>query len=125
MSFSTAVNCMDGRVQKEVFRFCRSRFLSKYVDMITEPGPNRILAEQDPPHLVESILARIDISIEKHASKGIAVVGHHDCAGNPAGEEIQKEHLEYAVKFLREHYPSVEVTALWVNEKWDVKEVPF
>jgi len=53
------------------------------------------------------------------------VVGHHDCTGNPADEEVQKEHLERAVRFLRERYPSVEVTALWVNEKWDVKEVPF
>jgi len=123
MSFSTAVNCMDGRVQKEVFRFCRSRFRSKYVDMITEPGPNRILAEQDPSGLVDSILARIDISVEKHGSKGIAVVGHHDCAGNPADEKVQREHLEHAVRFLRERYPSLEVTALWVNEKWAVKEV--
>ncbi len=53
------------------------------------------------------------------------MVGHHDCTGNPADEEVQKEHLERAVRFLRERYPSVEVTALWVNEKWDVKEVPF
>ncbi len=123
MSFCTAVNCMDGRVQKPVFQFLKSRFRAKYVDMITEPGPNRLLAEQVTTGQVESILARIDISVEKHGSKGIAVVGHHDCAGNPTDEEVQTDHNERAVRFLRERYPGVEVIALWVDHRWDVTEV--
>ena len=123
MSFSTAVNCMDGRVQKPVFQFMKSRFSSKYVDMITEPGPALVLAEQASPGQVDSILSRVDISVEKHASKGIAVVSHHDCAGNTAEEEEKHGHLALAAAFLRERYPGVEVIALYVDHRWEVKEI--
>ncbi|MFC1500533.1 carbonic anhydrase [Candidatus Zixiibacteriota bacterium] len=123
MSFSTAVNCMDGRVQKPVFQFMKYRFATKYVDMITEPGPARILAEQMAIGQVESILARIDISVEKHDSKGIAVVSHFDCAGNPADEDQKHEHLAAAVEFLQERYPGLDVIALYVDHRWEVKEI--
>ena len=123
MSFCTAVNCMDGRVQKPVIRYLRSRFRAKYVDMITEPGPNRLLAEQVTTGQVESILARIDISVEKHGSKGIAIVGHHDCAGNPTEEGIQLDHLKRAAWFLRDRYPGIRVIALWIDHRWGVNEI--
>ena len=40
MSFCTAINCMDGRVQLPVIRFLQERFKVDYVDVISEPGPN-------------------------------------------------------------------------------------
>ena len=123
MSFCTAVNCMDGRVQKPVIRYLRSRFRAKYVDMITEPGPNRLLAEHVTTGQVESILARIDISVEKHGSKGLAIVGPHDCAGNPTEEDIQLDHLKRAAWFLRDRYPGIRVIALWIDHRWGVNEI--
>ena len=75
MSFYTAINCMDGRVQQPVLDYLRERFGVDHVDMITEPGPNRILAEGEPAHLVESIVSRLRISVEQHGSVGVAIVG--------------------------------------------------
>lgn len=39
---------MDGRVQLPVIKYLQDRFKVQYVDTITEPGPNLILAEQMP-----------------------------------------------------------------------------
>ena len=75
---------MDDRVQLPVIKYLQKRFDAEFVDSITEPGPNFILSEQRDSVSIQSILERLRISIERHKSIGIAVVGHHDCAGNPA-----------------------------------------
>jgi len=45
-SFAAAINCMDGRTQIPVIDYVKRRFRVDHVDMITEPRPIRILAEQ-------------------------------------------------------------------------------
>ncbi|MCX8025758.1 MAG: hypothetical protein N3A60_11195 [Thermanaerothrix sp.] len=123
MSFCTAINCMDGRVQLPVIRYLQARFDAPFVDMITEPGPNLILADRSNALKIQSILERLAISVQKHASVGIAVVGHHDCAGNPAPRQTQIAHLQEAVRFLKTHYESLPIIGLWVDENWTVTEV--
>jgi carbonic anhydrase len=121
--FCTAINCMDGRVQAPVLAFLRERCGAPFVDTITEPGPNLILAEQDDALVLESVLRRIDISVGHHGSRHIALVGHHDCTGNPAAHEVQVRQLGDGVRWLRERYPDAEVIGLWVNEQWQVEEL--
>ena len=123
MSFCTAINCMDGRVQLPVIQYLQKRFQAKYVDSITEPGPIHILAEQSDPQEIRAILERINISIEKHGSNQIALVGHHDCAGNPVSREVQLGQIKRSIAYLKSLYPNVEVIGLWVNERWDVEPV--
>lgn len=123
MTFATAINCMDGRVQVPVITYLQERFGTKFIDTITEPGPNRILAEQSDQIRLASILARIEISIQKHASRQIAVIGHHDCAGNPVSKEKQIGHIHKAVAFIRQEYPKVEVIGVWVDENWRIHEI--
>ncbi|MFC1671419.1 carbonic anhydrase [Spirochaetota bacterium] len=122
MSFCTAVNCIDGRVQECVIEYLKQRFDVTYVDMITESGPNLILAEKADPGLVESIFNRLKISIEKHASVGVAVAGHYDCAGNPGNEEEQYVHTCDAVKAVLLRHGNIPVIGLWVDEQWSVTE---
>ncbi len=117
--FATAINCMDGRAQKPILEFIEKSFGVDYVDMITEPGPNKILAENNDISLIESLKKRIEISVEKHASKAIAVVGHYDCAGNPETEEVQKDHLKKAVKVVAGWGFSVDkIIAVWLDENF-------
>lgn len=125
MSFCTAINCMDGRVQLPVIRFLQERFKSQYVDVISEPGPNLLLAVRTKPYLLESIFDRLRISVEIHESTGIAVVGHHGCAGNPAPKDRQINHLRDAVAHVRSRYKGIEIIALWVDENWKVNEINF
>ena len=89
MSFYTAINCMDGRIQESVASFIKKKKNVLFVDMITGAGPIRILSNKKTGNL-ESIISCIDISLKKHKSKGIAIVAHYDCAGYPVSDEEQK-----------------------------------
>jgi hypothetical protein len=45
MKFVMAINCMDGRTQLPIIEWLKKEYGATYVDMITEPGPNKIPAE--------------------------------------------------------------------------------
>jgi hypothetical protein len=118
---------MDGRVQMPATAFLKERFNVDHVDVITEAGPNRILGRQSSPRLIESIFDRLHISVKHHHSVGIAVVGHHDCAGNSANQEDQIADTVAAVKYIRERGPQdkdITVIGLWIDENWSVSEMP-
>jgi MoaA/NifB/PqqE/SkfB family radical SAM enzyme len=114
---------MDGRVQLPIIKYLQNKFNVQFVDVITEPGPNLILAEQINKQLLQSILDRLNISIEKHHSVGLAIVGHHDCAGNPSSNKEQVMHIKKAVKYLRQLYGEIEIIGLWVDKNWNVNEI--
>lgn len=119
-TFATAINCMDGRVQLPVIEWLKREYQVDYVDTITEPGPNKILAEAKDTTTLDSIKRRLDISINKHHSKLIAIVGHHDCAGNPVSGEMQLRHLADAAKTACAWGYKVPIIRLWVDENWKV-----
>lgn len=123
MSFCTAINCIDGRVQIPVIRYLQERFAVDHVDVVSEPGPNRILAEDSDGNAAASIDRRVGVSISQHSSVGIAVVGHHDCAGNPLSAAEQNRHTVAAVLRVRSRFPDIPVVGLWVNDSWEVTEL--
>ena len=123
MAFYTAVNCMDGRMQLPVISYLQERFDVQYIDMITEPGPVSILSEMPVSEAAKSIFKKIDISIEKHQSTGIAVVAHYDCAGNPVADKVQREQLMKSVYAIGEIYPDSKVIGLWADETWTINEI--
>jgi len=96
--FGTAINCMDGRTQIPVIEWMRKRYRVSYVDMITEPGVDAVLAENDDTRTIESIKRKVRISTEKHGSRLIAVVGHYDCAGNPVDMHTHLAQIQSAVE---------------------------
>jgi hypothetical protein len=123
MDFCTAINCMDGRVQLPVIHYLQKAFRVEYVDTITEAGPSLVLAQREDADLVQGILDRVRISIERHRSVGIAIIGHADCAGNPAPYADQRAHIMSSVRFLRSRYEGTKVIGLWVDGDWQVHEV--
>ena len=56
--FATAINCIDGRVQTPVAEFIKKSYHIDYVDMITIPGPDRVLSEFADVDEIESIKKR-------------------------------------------------------------------
>ena len=120
MSFCTAVNCIDGRVQLPVIRFLQERFGVLYVDLVTEPGPVRSLAGPADAETKRSILRRVAMSIDAHESGVVAVVAHAGCAGNPTDDEQQRLQLAESAGYLAENIPGVSIVGLWVDERWSV-----
>lgn len=121
-TFAGVINCMDGRTQEPVSRYLKRKLGVDYVDAITEPGPIKLLAENNDPR-VESIRTRCDISLNKHHAVALAVVSHYDCAGNPVEQETQMTQLADAIKLLRSWYPTTAIYGLWVDNNWQVTEV--
>lgn len=121
--FVTSINCMDGRTQEPIINYLKAEYGADYVDMITEAGPNKILAENTNTSVIESIKTRVEVSTGIHCSKVIAIVGHYDCGGNPADEETQKEQIKAAVDNVKAWNDSVEVIGVWVDETWKVNKV--
>jgi hypothetical protein len=117
-SFATAINCIDGRVQAPVTELIMSEFEVDYVDMITEPGPDKILSENKDLDVIESIKKRVLISIEKHKSKIVIIAGHHDCAGNPVQEKEHFQQIRESVTRIREWELEVDVYGVWVDKDW-------
>jgi len=116
--FGTAINCMDGRVQLPVINWMMAQFNLDYVDMITEPGADKVMAAGTFNQL-EAVKTKAVISVEKHGSRIIVIVGHDDCAGNPATPEEHKAHLLKAVdKVLAWKLPVEKVIAVWLNKDW-------
>jgi len=117
--FATAINCIDGRAQNPVIEYMQNSFSVDYVDMITEPGPNKILSEGKEVDTIEYLRKKVEISVEKHNSKLIAVVAHYDCAGNPESENMQKEHLRKSVNIITSwRFPVKKIIALWLDENF-------
>lgn len=121
--FGVAINCMDGRVQLPVIDYLKKEFGLDYVDMVTEPGPNKILAENQDRATVDSIKRRVAISVEKHNSTVIALVGHFVCAGNPADKPVQLNQLNRAEETVKAWGFKVQTVKLWVDENWQVHPV--
>jgi carbonic anhydrase len=121
--FAVAVNCIDGRVQEPVISFLKKKCDVEYVDVVTEAGPDRLLAESMDYDLVRSIYQRVEVSFRKHGSKHVAIVGHHDCAGNPVAKETHLSQIRASIQNLRMRHPEKNVLGLWVNENWEVEEV--
>jgi carbonic anhydrase len=121
--FAAVVNCMDGRVQEPVNDYIKSNYQIDYVDVVTEPGPNKILADNANEAIISSIKKRLDISVNCHKANLIAIAGHYDCAGNPSDKEKQIEHVNKAIELLKNWEYDLEIIGLWVNERWEVEKI--
>lgn len=116
-TFATVLTCMDGRVQQPVSDWIKEHFGVDYVDTITEPGADVLLTES----LIwqnDKIRSRVLVSVEKHGSKAMAIVGHHDCAGNPVSMEKHKAMIKRSVAEVTSWGLPIRVVGLWVGEDW-------
>jgi hypothetical protein len=120
MTFGTAIQCIDGRIQEPIIKFLKSRYNLTYIDTITEPGVCKILAERSSGQVILLIEKALDISVNLHKSRMIAVSGHHDCASNPSDENTQKKQVNECKEYLKAKYPGCEILGLWVDKNWKV-----
>lgn len=111
---------MDGRVQLPVIQWIKKNYPVDFVDVITEAGMDKVLAMQED---ISEVIRSINISVNLNKSTRLFVVGHYDCRGNPAGEDIQRVQISDSIKRLKTHWPMHEIVGLWVNDKWQVEVV--
>ncbi|MDO8657621.1 MAG: hypothetical protein Q7K55_02695 [Candidatus Levybacteria bacterium] len=123
---------MDGRVQEPVSSFGREKFGGQFGDTITEAGLVGVLSQEKvDDKLLKSLKSKIEISMEKHHSKGIIVHGHAECAGNPVDDEKHKDDVRRSVDVIKSLIDSsIPVVGVFVKRspedptKWIVEEIP-
>lgn len=115
--FATAINCIDGRVQLPVTEFIKNKCGINYVDMITVPGPDKILSEYRDAHEIKSIKKKALFSYKNRNSKLVFIASHYNCLGNPCAERDHLKQLKKAVTNVKKWFPRGKVRGIWVNEK--------
>jgi hypothetical protein len=119
-TFATAINCIDGRVQRPVSDWMRIQYSVDFVDTITHPGPEKTLT-QGSQATIDIMRANVDVSVSSHESQLIAIAAHHGCAGNPVSNEEHQAQVRAACRVVAEWGLPVRVVGLWVNEWWQVE----
>ena len=115
--FATSVSCMDGRIQTTLTTWIIENYSVDFVDVITEPGVDSIIAENLD---LESIKTKVSISINAHKSKLIVVSGHYDCAGNPVSDEKHISQIKKGIEVISSWDLGVKVIGVWVDGSWNV-----
>ena len=119
-TFATAINCIDGRVQRPVSDWMRIQYSVDFVDIITHPGPEKALT-QGLQAIIDTMRANVGVSVSAHASKLIAIAAHHGCAGNPVSDEEHQEQVRATCQVIAGWGLPVRIIGLWVNEWWQVE----
>jgi len=120
--FGTAINCMDGRVQQPMIDWMTKEFGLDYVDMITEPGPDKIVASGTREQ-VEAVRQKVAISVEKHGSRHVVIMGHDDCAGNPVSREDHISDIKRAMQVIKMWNFPVTIYGIWMDINWQVEVI--
>ena len=115
--FATSVSCMDGRIQIPLTNWIKENFSVDYVDTITEPGIDKLVADNTD---LESIKIKVGISINKHESELIVVSGHYDCAGNPVSNEEHITQIKKGIEVISSWNLGVKVVGVWVDDTWKI-----
>ena len=119
--FATAVTCIDGRVQQPIVDWMKLNMNVHYVDLITEPGPDKALSD-GPVHVIDEVVRKVSFSILHHSSNVVALTGHHDCAANDADKEEHIEQILDGIRVFLSYRINARVLGLWLNE-WNSVEV--
>ena len=120
--FATAITCIDGRVQQPVADWMKLHTNVEYVDLITEPGPDKVLSSETT-YVVDEIIRKVSFSVKYHESPVVALCGHHDCAANHANREEHIEQIMLGVQVLQSYDLNVRLLGLWLSEWGSVELV--
>ncbi|WP_321161694.1 carbonic anhydrase [Clostridium sporogenes] len=112
--FGTVLNCIDGRVQIPVTNWLKESFDVDYVDLITEPGIDKVLSQGQWLE-IERLREKVIISITAHNSNVVAVVGHYDCAANPVSDCRHFQEIVVSTYVVKSWRLPVRVVGLWVD----------
>ena len=118
--FATSVSCMDGRIQLPLANWIKENYSVDFVDVITEPGVDKTVAENSN---LESIKSKVGISINAHKSELIVISGHSDCAGNPISDEVHISQIKKGVEVISSWNTGAKVIGVWIDNFWNVNVI--
>jgi hypothetical protein len=121
-TFGTAINCIDGRAQEPVAAWVRAHGQVDYVDTVTIPGADNALTQMSPDRLAQ-MREMVEVSVNAHGSRIIAIAGHFGCAAFAADREQHEAAIRSAVDVARGWGLPAQVVGLWVNDQWQIEQI--
>ena len=115
--FATAINCIDGRVQTPVAEFIKKNYGVEFVDMITTPGPDKVLSKCEDVYEIQSLKNKVLFSYQNRDSKLIFIACHYRCLGNPCSERTHLIQLTKAIKNIRKWCAEAKVYGVRINKE--------
>lgn len=109
--FATMFTCIDGRIQRPLDEWVKNHLDVEYLDTITEPGPEAVLATTGEQSLAV-LLEKIAVSQRAHGSTTLVVAAHSDCAGNPVSDEEHRNQLRQSLSRLAARLPGTRILAV-------------
>jgi hypothetical protein len=122
-TFAAAINCIDGRTHVPVIEHLRRACAVDYVDMITEPGVCKVLAENKDEAVLASLKRKLEISVLRHGSTLAAIAAHHDCAACSEDRQEQTRALLAAREVVGSWGLGIRIVLLWIDEHGQATEV--
>lgn len=113
---------MDGRTQLPAIKWIRNNFDVEYVDIISEPGIDRVLSSENKDFM-KSLHNKMDISLNAHGSSIVFIAGHYDCAANKVDKPEHINQIRRSVDIIARLYKNVTVIGLWINENFQVEKI--
>lgn len=124
--FATMFTCIDGRIQRPLNEWVKSHLDVEYLDTITEPGPEAMLATTGEQCLT-ALVEKVEVSRRAHGSVTLVVAAHTDCAGNPVSDDEHRNQLRQALARLSDRLPATRILAVHAGRCgercWDPKLV--
>ncbi|MBQ1047636.1 hypothetical protein KBX50_03915 [Micromonospora sp. C51] len=109
--FATLLSCIDGRIQRPLDEWVRRHLDVEYLDTVTEPGPEAVLATTGESRL-DSLLEKVRVSQRAHGSATLVVAAHSDCAGNPVSVAEHHRQLRAGLSRLATRLPGTRILAV-------------
>ncbi|MBO4205322.1 carbonic anhydrase [Micromonospora echinofusca] len=109
--FATILTCIDGRIQGPVAEWVKQHLDVEYLDTITEPGPEAVLATTDERDLAV-LLGKVQVSQRAHGSGTLVIAAHADCAGNPVSHGERHSQLRQSLARVADRLPGTRILAI-------------
>lgn len=121
-TFATLFGCLDGRATPPAVAFLRDFLHVDFVDVVTEPGPDRVLLVATPDQR-RAIMEKLLVSVNAHHSCTIVIAAHHECAGNPVSREDHLVTVRQCAQLIESWRLDVRVIGLWINDAWQAEVI--
>lgn len=104
---------MDGRIQAHIRDWAQRQFGTDYVDMVTVPGPDQVLARDAERRL--GLARDVALSRDAHGSRQVVVASHSDCAGSAVTDKEHQQMVRDGVRWLADQLPNMTVVDIHVD----------
>ena len=123
--FAALIDCTSKAMGWEFFPYLREKLKVDYVDLIVPPKPNEVVLLFENKSIIETLKIKLLLSIQKHETALLVLVGDPSCKGKELPLEQFKKHVLQAAKLIKAWRLPVTILGLWQHKDQKIQEIQF